>query len=215
MYGALDRARSATFGIRVAVGLAGACVAVFLFRLALHATSDRVRALALAIPALACSFTVRSERPLMFGLVLLGARWCSPSRCRQSSLGRHPRVVIPVADVAVGERARHVLARLPVPRRVPRRPLRSTARRRSQGASASSLIGTAIAARARVRQPVRAEPGAVPARADGPQPACCSNVGEWQAVDLHTLTGLLYAVWIVHHAGRASRGRSRAGASCS
>ena len=66
---ALGRRRSA---IRIAVGLAGACVAVFLFRIALHATSDRVRALALAIPALACSFTVCSERPLMFGLALLG-----------------------------------------------------------------------------------------------------------------------------------------------
>src|SRR6478752_615870 len=63
MYGALDRALG-PFAIRIAVGLAGACVAVFLYRIALHATRDRVRALALLIPALVCSFSVQSERPL-------------------------------------------------------------------------------------------------------------------------------------------------------
>src|SRR5947207_2743432 len=93
MYGALSRSVG-DFGIRIAVGLASACVAVFLFRIALHATGDRVRALALAIPALACTFTVRSERPLMFGLVLLGLLVFTVE-VPKSWLGRHPRVVIP------------------------------------------------------------------------------------------------------------------------
>src|SRR6478752_9646429 len=94
MYGALSRSVG-DFGIRIAVGLASACVAVFLFRIALHATGDRVRALALAIPALACTFTVRSERPLMFGLALLGLLVFTVE-VPESFLGRHPRVVIPV-----------------------------------------------------------------------------------------------------------------------
>ena len=110
MYGALDRSVGA-IGIRIAVGLAGACVAVFLFRVALHATNDRVRALALGIPALACSFSVCSERPLMFGLALLGVLVFTvevPDVVRRApSAGRDPD-----RDVALGERARHVLARL-------------------------------------------------------------------------------------------------------
>src|SRR4051812_37945937 len=47
MYGALSRSVG-DIGIRIAVGLAGACIAVFLFRTAYRAADDRVRALAIA-----------------------------------------------------------------------------------------------------------------------------------------------------------------------
>ena len=67
---------------------------MFLFRVAFRTADDRVRGLAIAIPALACSFTVRSERPLWFGLALLGALVFTVE-VPDSLLGRHPRVVIP------------------------------------------------------------------------------------------------------------------------
>ena len=94
MYAALQRSVGA-MGIRVAVGLAGVWIAVYLFRIGLETTRDRVRALALGIPALACSFSVFSERPLMFGLALLCVVVYAVE-VPESFLGRHPRVVIPI-----------------------------------------------------------------------------------------------------------------------
>ena len=53
-----------------------------------------MRALALVIPALACTFSVQSERPLMFGLVFLSILVFT-IEVPGSFLGRHPRVVVP------------------------------------------------------------------------------------------------------------------------
>lgn len=89
MYAVLERGIG-DHAIRVAVGIAGACIGVFLFRVAFRTADDRVRGLAIAIPALACSFTVRSERPLWFGLALLGALVFT-IEVPESFLGRHLR----------------------------------------------------------------------------------------------------------------------------
>ena len=164
MYGALDRSIGA-IGIRIAVGLAGAWVAIFLFRVGLHATNDRVRP------------RTRHPRARVQLLGVLGAAADVRARAarrarvhgggadvvrRAPSARRHPD-----RDVALGERARHVLARLRVPRRVPRRPL---ARRRAAGAGERARPHRWCDRRARdLRESVRPEPRALPARAHGPQ----------------------------------------------
>jgi hypothetical protein len=193
MYGALTRSVG-NFGIRVAVGLASACVAVFLFRIALHATGDRVRALALAIPALACTYTVRSERPLMFGLVLLSLLVFTVE-VPTSFLGRHPRVVIPVLlwvwvnvhgtfSLGFGYLVVHLVGSW------------LDGERPWQGRSRELLVGTAIAALVVFVNPYGPSLVFFPLALMG-RNNVLKNVGEWQAVDFHTLSGIVFAIWIV------------------
>jgi len=207
MYGALARSIGA-FGIRIAVGLASACVAVTLFRLALHATGDRVRALALAIPALACSYTVRSERPLMFGLVLLGLLVFAVE-VPHSWLGRHPRVVIPAllwlwvnvhGTFSLG--FLYLVVYFVAVRLDGGSPL--------QGRARELLIGTAIAAVLVFVNPYGPSLVLFPAALMG-RSHVLHNVGEWLAVDVHTITGQLYAVWIVITLVAFARSRPRRG----
>ena len=207
MYGALARSVG-DFGIRIAVGLASACVAVTLFRLALHATGDRVRALALAIPALACSYTVRSERPLMFGLVLLGLLVFTVE-VPQSWLGRHPRVVIPVLLwVWVNVHGTFSLGFLYLL-------LYFVAVRLDGGSPFAGrvvelLIGTAIAAALVFVNPYGPSLVLFPAALMG-RNHVLHNVGEWLAVDVHTVTGQLYALWVVITLVAFARSKPRRG----
>ena len=188
MYGALDRSRR-RFGIRIAVGLAGACIAVFLFRVAFRTTErPRARARASRIPALACSFTVWSERPLMFGLALLGVLVFTVE-VPDSFLGRHPRVVIPVVmwlwvnvhgTFALGF---VYLACISSARWLDGAPP-------GQGRERDLLDRRPRSPRCvDVREPVRAEPRALPASRSMGRSSVLSNVAEWQSVDLHTPTG--------------------------
>jgi hypothetical protein len=207
MYGALARSVGA-LGIRIAVGLAGACVAVVLFRIALHATGDRVRALALAIPALACTYTVMSERPLMFGLVLLSLLVFTVE-VPTSFLGRHPRVVVPVLLwvwvnvhgtflLGFGYLAVHLLGcwldgDLPW-----------------AGQPRDLLVGGGIAALAVLANPYGPSlvlfPLALMGRND-----VLKNVEEWQAVDFHSIGGFLFAIWMVIALVGFARARPRRG----
>ena len=167
MYAALSRSVG-DIGIRVAVGLAGACVAVALFRVAYATTNDRVRALAIGIPALGSQLhgVVRAPADVRPGAL-------ERSRVHGRGSGVVPRSAPAVRhtdrDVSLGEPARHVLAGFRVPRRVLRRPL---ARRcaTDAGSRARAPHRYRDRRRARVRQSVRAESGAVPDRAHGPQP---------------------------------------------
>ena len=112
MYGALDRARSAPFGIRIAVGLAGACIAVFLFRIAFHADErpgagarardPRARVHVLGAVRAAADVRPRAPRASLVFTVEV------PESASSVVI---PRVVHSRRDVALGERARHVLAR--------------------------------------------------------------------------------------------------------
>jgi hypothetical protein len=207
MYSALSRSVG-DFGIRVAVGIATACVAVSLFRIALHATGDRVRALALAIPALAATFTVQSERPLMFGLALL-ALLVFTVEVPTSFLGRHPRIVIPVLlwvwvnvhgtfALGFGYLVVHLfgcwLDSEP--------PL--------VGRSRDLLVGTAIAAVAVFVNPYGPSLVFFPLALMG-RSQVLHNVGEWQAVDFHTVTGVVFAAWVVITMVAFARSRPRRG----
>jgi hypothetical protein len=207
MYGALNRAFGA-FAIRVAVGLAGACIAVFLYRIALHATRDRVRALALVIPALACTFSVQSERPLMFGLVLLSVLVFTVE-VPGSFLGRHPRVVIPALMwVWVNVHGTFALGFLYLAVYGLGRYLDGAGPFR--GRERELLVGTAIAAVLIFANPYGPRlvlfPLALMSRSQ-----VLSNVAEWQAVDVHSLIGFLYAVWLLVSIIAFARSRPRRG----
>ena len=191
MYGALERSIGA-IGIRIAVGLAGAWVAVFLFRVGLHATNDRVRALALGIPALACSFSVFSERPLMFGLALLGVLVFTVE-VPSSFVGRHPRVVIPVVMwLWVNVHGTFSLGFLYLVVYLAGRWIDGA--RPGQGRERDLLIGGAIAALVIFVNPYGPSLVLFPVALMG-RSSVLSNVAEWQSVNLHTATGALYAMW--------------------
>ena len=207
MYGALNRAFGA-FAIRMAVGLAGACIAVFLYRVAFHATNDRVRAIGLVIPALACTFSVQSERPLMFGLVLLSVVVFT-IEVPGSFLGRHPRVVLPAAMwLWVNVHGTFSLGFLYLAVYLFGRYLDGAPPNR--GRERELVIGTAIAAVIIFVNPYG--PGLVffPLALMG-RSQVLSNVREWQAVDLHTLIGFLYAVWIFVSIVAFARSRPKRG----
>ncbi len=191
MYGALSRSVG-DYGIRVAAGLAGACIAVFLFRIAFRTADDRVRGLAIAIPALASSVTIRSERPLWFGLALLSALVFT-IEVPDSFLGRHPRVVVPAlmwlwvnthGTFALGFA---YLAVYLVGRWI-------DGARPTKGRERDLLIATAIAALVIFVNPYGPSLVFFPVALMG-RSSVLSNVSEWQSVDLHSPTGLFYAFW--------------------
>jgi hypothetical protein len=205
IYGALDRAIGA-FAIRFVIGLAGACVAVFLYRIAFHTTRDRVRALGLLIPALACSFTVASARPLMFGLVLLGLLVFTVE-VPASAIGRHPRAVVPIIMwLWVNVHGTFSLGFLYL--------ALVLVGRRLEGASPMSgrerdlLVGTAIAAVLVFVNPYGPSLVFFPLALMG-RSQVLRNVSEWESVDLHTLTGFLYATWLCISVFALSRSRPR------
>jgi hypothetical protein len=207
MYGALNRAIG-PLAIRMAVGLAGACIAVFVYRIAFHATRDRVRALMLVIPALACSFSVQSERPLIFGMVLLGIVVFT-LEVPDSFLGRHPRVVIPLAMwVWVNVHGTFSLGFVYLAVYLFGRYLDGAPPNR--GRERDLFIGTAIAAVLIFVNPYGLSlvlfPLALMGRND-----VLSNVAEWQAVNLHSLIGFFYAVWVFITLVAFARSRPRRG----
>jgi hypothetical protein len=207
MYAALFRSIGA-IGIRLAVGLAGACVAVFLFRVAFHATNDRVRALAIAIPALACSFTVWSERPLMFGLALLSVLVYTVE-APESFLGRNPRVVIPILMwLWVNVHGTFSLGFAYLVAYLAGRWLDGASPGR--GRERDLLVGVAIAAVLVFVNPYGPSLVLFPVALMG-RSRVLSNVGEWQSVDLHTPTGYLYAFWLFLTVVALSRSRPRRG----
>jgi len=207
MYGELNRAFGA-FAIRIAVGLAGACIAVFLYRIAFHTTNDRVRALALLIPALACSFTVRSERPLMFGLVLLSVLVFTV-QVPDSLLGRHPRVVLPIVMwLWVNVHGTFSLGFLFLAVYLAGRWLDGAAP--NQGRERDLVIGTAIAAVVIFANPYGPSLVFFPIALMG-RSRVLSNVGEWQSVDLHSPTGVIYAIWLFTTVVALARSRPKRG----
>ncbi len=192
MYAVLERSIG-DHAIRVAVGVAGACIGVFLFRVAFRTADDRVRGLAIAIPALACSFTVRSERPLWFGLALLGALVFT-IEVPESFLGRHLRVVVPVLmwlwvnthgtfALGFGYLGLYLVGRW------------LDGASPLQGREREILIGTAIASVVIFVNPYGPSLVFFPVALMG-RSKVLNNVAEWQSVNLHTLTGFFYAFWL-------------------
>ena len=94
IYGALNRSVGA-FGIRAFLGVTGVAIAVLVYRLALRLCRSPLRASGIAAVALACVFSLWSERPLILGLLFLVVLlWVV--EVPDCFVGRHPLVVIPV-----------------------------------------------------------------------------------------------------------------------
>ncbi len=207
MYAVLER----SFGdhaIRLAVGVAGACIAVLLFRVAFETADDRVRGLAIAIPALACSFTVRSERPLWFGLALLGALVFTVE-APNSLLGRHPRIVIPVLLwLWVNTHGTFSLGFAFLALYLVGRWLDGASPLR--GRERELVIGTAIAAVVIFLNPYGPSLVFFPVALMG-RSKVLNNVAEWQSVNLHSLTGYFYAFWLFLSVVALARSKPRRG----
>ena len=94
----------------------------------------------ITLAALAGIYTLWSERPLLIGvLFFLVLLWVV--EVPDSLVGRHPMIVAAGAVLAVGERARHVRARLRVPRAAPARPLGRRRAARGTGRERLLLVG--------------------------------------------------------------------------
>jgi hypothetical protein len=94
VYGAVDRTVGA-YGIRLLVGLVGVAVAVSSYRLALRLCRSRLRSAGITLAALACVFSIWSERPLVMGLLcFVVLLWVV--EVPDSIVGRHPMVVVPL-----------------------------------------------------------------------------------------------------------------------
>ena len=207
LYGALNRAIG-PFAIRIAVGLAGACIAVFLYRIAFHVTRDRVRALMLVIPALAATFSVQSERPLLFGMVLLGILVFT-LEVPDSFLGRHPRVAIPLTMwVWVNLHGTFSLGFVYLAVFLFGRYLDGAPP--NKGRERGLVIGIAIAAVLIFVNPYGISLVTFPLMLMG-RNQVLSNVAEWQAVDLHATMGFLYAIWVFITIVGFARSRPRRG----
>jgi hypothetical protein len=207
MYAVLERSIG-DHAIRLAVGIAGACIAVFLFRVAFHTADDRVRGLAIAVPALACSFTVQSERPLWFGLALLGAVVFTVE-VPDSLLGRHPRVVIPVAMwLWVNTHGTFALGFAYLVFYLVGRRLDGASFGR--GRERDLLIAVGIAAVAIFVNPYGPSLVLFPVALMG-RSKVLSNVAEWQSVSLHSLGGLFYAFWLFLSVVALARSKPRRG----
>lgn len=93
LYGALDRT-AGLYGVRVLVAMTGALLAAFTFRLVLRLCGDHLVAVGLTLAAVGASFTLWSARPLFLGLLFfVGVLWIV--EVPDSPLGRRAYVSLP------------------------------------------------------------------------------------------------------------------------
>ena len=153
------------------------------------------------------SVTVRSERPLWFGLALL-ARWCSRSRCRSRS-SVAIRVVVPVVMwLWVNTHGTFALGFAYLVIYLVGRWLDGA--RPTRGGERELLIATAIAAAVIFVNPYGPSLVLFPLALMG-RSSVLSNVSEWQSVDLHSPTGLFYAFWLFLSMVALARSKPRCG----
>ena len=93
LYGGLDRL-AGPFGIRLLVAVTGALVAALTYRLVLRLCRDHLVAAVLTLAAIGASFTLWSERPLFLGLLaFVGLLWIV--EVPDGPLGRRALVAVP------------------------------------------------------------------------------------------------------------------------
>lgn len=204
-YGALYRALGA-FGVRLFVGLVGACIGVLAYRLALRLVRDRVVACGITLAALAGIYTLWSERPLLIGvLFFLVLLWTV--EVPDSLAGRHPLITLPVlfwlwanvhGSFALGFAylGLHLLGRW------------IDGARPWEGRERLLLAGGAIGFAAAFANPYGAElvtfPIALLSRGD-----ILSHVIEWRSPDFRKIYGFALGIWIAVYVGALARGRHR------
>jgi hypothetical protein len=206
VYAGLDRTFG-PFGIRVLCGLVGVAITVLVFRLALHLARDRTRAALLSIAALAGLYTLWSERPLLFGVLLLVALlWVVEAP--RSFVGRHALIAIPaIFWLWANVHGTFALGFLYLGLHLVGRWLEG--HRPWTGRERTLLTGAAIGFVACFVNPYGISLVTFPIdllrRGDA-----LRGVIEWSSPDFHSVRGLSFALWIVVFAvvlARAPRGR--------
>lgn len=205
LYGALDRA-AGPFGIRLLVAVTGALVTALTFRLVLRLCRDHLVAFGLTLAAIGASFTLWSERPLFLGLLaFVGLLWIV--EVPDGPPGRRAVIAIPVliwfwANVHGTYTLGFVyLALHLVGRWVEGAPP-------WLGRERTVATATGVALLAILVNPYG--PGLLlfAAKLLG-RGEILRQVTEWRSPDLHTVQGLMLAVWTVVFAGCLLAGRRR------
>jgi hypothetical protein len=192
LYGGIDSAFG-PLGLRVFRAALSAVIAFLVFRLATRLTGERPRAAMLTTAALAVSFTLWSERPLLLGvLAMVILLWVV--EVPGSFAGRHPLLVLPPllwvwANVhgtfALGFAflAAHLLGRW------------LDGARPWEGQERSLLVGSWVALGVCFLNPLGTSLLTFPihllARGD-----VLNQVLEWRSPDFHSFIGVLFAIWI-------------------
>jgi beta-lactamase class A len=205
LYGALDRT-AGLFGVRLLVAVTGAMLATLTYRLVLRLCHDHLVAVGLTLAAVGASFTLWSARPLFLGLLLfVGVLWIV--EVPDSPLGRRLYVGLPVllwvwanihGTYALGFAylGLHLLGRWleGAP------PWRGRERVLVQAA--------ALALAAVLINPYG--PGIVifPVKLLG-RGEILRQVTEWRSPDIHTIQGIMLAVWAVVFLACLVMGRRR------
>jgi hypothetical protein len=194
-------------GIRLLVAVTAATIAACTFRLALMLCADRARAAAMGGLAIAASFTLWSERPLLFGvLAFVALLWIV--EVPTSRIGRHPLVAVPVVlwlwaqshgtfALGLGYLALHLAGSA----WDGRRPLAGT---RERQLLLATLIGTAAV----VANPYGFSLLWFPVHLLG-RGEILKGVIEWRSPDFRQAHGIALAVFLVAFVGAVARGRVR------
>jgi hypothetical protein len=206
LYAALDTVWPGQ-GIRLLVAVTAAVLAAASFRLALRLSDDRVRAAGLALAAVAASFTLWSERPLLLGiLAFMALLWIV--EVPDSRLGRRPLVAVPVVlwlwaqahgtfALGVGYLVLH-LAGSAWDGRLPRRGTRER----------TLLIATAIGLAAIVLNPYGWSLLWFPVHLLG-RGEILRGVVEWRSPDFRQIHGMAFGLWLAVFVGVLALGRHR------
>ena len=204
-YGVLFRTAGA-FGIRVFVGLVGACIGLLAYRLALRLVRDRVVACGITLAALAGIYTLWSERPLLIGvLFFLVLLWTV--EVPDSIAGRHPLVVLPVVfwlwanthgSFALGFAylGLHLLGRW------------VDGSRPWEGRERLLTVGAVVAFAVTFVNPYGADlvtfPIALLSRGE-----ILKHIVEWRSPDFRRIYGIALGIWIAVYLVGLARGRNR------
>jgi len=192
LYGAIDAAVG-PFGLRVLRAAVSALVAFGVFKLAARLTGERLRAAALTTAAIAASFTLWAERPLLLGiLALVGLLWIV--EVPDSFIGRRPLIFVPVlmwvwanvhGSFALGFAylGAHLVGGI----------LDGDSIR--HGRQRTLLVATVLALGACLVNPLGTSLLTFPIELLS-RGAILSHVVEWRSPDFHAFIGVLFLVWL-------------------
>jgi beta-lactamase class A len=205
LYGAVDRV-AGLFGIRLLVAVTGALVATLTYRLVLRLNRDHLVAVGLTLAALGASFTLWSERPLFLGLlafVLL--LWVV--EIPEGPLGRRPLVTVPVLIwVWANAHGTFALGMMYLGLHLFGRWLEGAPPWR--GRERILAQATALALAVVLVNPYGPELLLFPVRLLG-RGEILRQVTEWRSPDIHTVQGIMLAVWAATFAACLVVGRHR------
>ncbi len=193
LYGAVDRV-AGLFGIRLLVAVTGALVATLTYRLVLRLNRDHLVAVGLTLAAIGASFTLWSERPLFLGLLLfVTLLWVV--EVPDGPAGRHPLVAVPILMwVWANVHGTFALGVLYLGLHLLGRWLEGAPPWRGRERVLS--LATALGLVATLFNPYGPSLLLFPIRLLG-RGDILRQVTEWRSPELHTVQGIMFAVWVV------------------